>query len=239
MKILSIDTSSQNCSIAIIEVLSSNDFKILSQKNSADERTHSQKLMPMIEEIFNECNLTLNDINLLACCVGPGSFTGIRIGVATVKAFCDSKNIPIVGVTSLESLAYNLNSEGTIFSIIDAKNENVYISGFEYKNNTYYSKLEPFADNIHNALDKCSGLSDLSNNIYFIGNGSNVFKDYITDKFSTYHIVFAQNNMQSAVSLAKCAYCKYLNGDFGYSNSISPIYLRKSQAERIADGESN
>lgn len=239
MKILSIDTSSQNCSIAIIEASTPDNFKILSQKNSNDERTHSQKLMPMIEEIFNESNLSLKDINLSACCVGPGSFTGIRIGIATVKAFCDSQNIPVIGVTSLESLAYNLNIDGTIFSIIDAKNENVYVAGFNCNNKMYSLKLSPFADNIHSALNKCSDLSKESDNIYFIGTGSTLFKDLIKEKFGNYKFCISGNNEQSAISLAKCAFEKYLNKDFGDSNSISPTYLRKSQAERIADGESN
>lgn len=239
MKVLSIDTSSKNCSIAIIDVTTPSDFRILSQKNSNDERTHSQKLMPMIEEIFKETNLSLNDIDLLACCVGPGSFTGIRIGIATVKAFCDSQNIPVVGVTSLESLSYNLDTDGTIFSIIDAKNENVYVAGFSCKNKIHSLELEAFADNISNALNKCYDSVNLANNIHFIGDGSSLFKDLINTKFAEFNITFSDDNEQSAVSLAKCAYQKYLNNIFGDSNSLSPIYLRKSQAERIADGESN
>ena len=99
MKILSIDTSSKNCSISIVEANNST-FNIISVKNNADEKTHSQKLMPLIDEMFKEVNLSLDNIDLLACCVGPGSFTGIRIGVATVKAFADVKGIPVVGVTS-------------------------------------------------------------------------------------------------------------------------------------------
>src|SRR5574344_1710153 len=124
MKILSIDTSSRNCSIAIIEVIS-NNINVINFKNNDDEKTHSVKLMPMIDEMFNESNLSLDDINLLVCCIGPGSFTGIRIGVATVKAFADVKNIPCIGVTSLESLTYNVTDNGYIIPILDAKNSNV------------------------------------------------------------------------------------------------------------------
>ena len=82
--------------------------------------------MPLIDELFKDTNLTLDNIDLLACSQGPGSFTGIRIGIATIKAFADAKNIPVVGVTSLESLAYNITESGLIVSLIDAKNENVY-----------------------------------------------------------------------------------------------------------------
>ena len=87
MKILAVDTSSKNCSVAIVEVDENKNFNVLVEKNNDDEKTHSQKLMPIIDEALKEQALSLDDINLLACCLGPGSFTGIRIGIATVKAF--------------------------------------------------------------------------------------------------------------------------------------------------------
>ena len=91
MKILSIDTSSSTASVSILE-----DENILIELNNCDEKTHSQKLMPMIDEAFKKTHLTLSDINLIACGLGPGSFTGVRIGIATAKAFIDSKHIPAV-----------------------------------------------------------------------------------------------------------------------------------------------
>ena len=123
MKILAIDTSSKICSVCILE-----DNALILEKHTDDEKTHSQNLMPLIDELFKEVNLTLDNIDLLACCLGPGSFTGIRIGLATIKAFADAKNIPVTGVTSLESLAYNVEQTGLIVSLIDAKNDNVYYS---------------------------------------------------------------------------------------------------------------
>ena len=116
MKILSIDTSSKICSVSILE-----DTTVILEKHTNDEKTHSQNLMPLIDELFKDTNLTLDNIDLLACSQGPGSFTGIRIGIATIKAFADAKNIPVVGVTSLESLAYNITESGLIVSLIDAK----------------------------------------------------------------------------------------------------------------------
>lgn len=88
MKILSIDTTSSICSVAILE-----DNKVIKEISNDDANTHSVKLMPQIEQIFKETNLTLNDMDLIACDKGPGSFTGIRIGIATVKAFLDVTNI--------------------------------------------------------------------------------------------------------------------------------------------------
>ena len=101
MKILSIDTSSSICSVAILE-----NNVLIKEMHNYSEKEHSETLMPMIDEIFKETGLTLDNIGLIACSVGPGSFTGIRIGIATVKAFADAKNIPVVGVNSLEALAF-------------------------------------------------------------------------------------------------------------------------------------
>lgn len=91
MKILSIDTSSSICSVAILE-----DNKVIKEISTNDANTHSVKLMPQIEQIFKETNLTLNDMDLLTCDKGPGSFTGIRIGISTVKAFRDVTNIKAI-----------------------------------------------------------------------------------------------------------------------------------------------
>lgn len=88
MKILSIDTSSKICSVCLLE-----DDKIIKEINIDDGNTHSQNLMPLIDEIFKSTNLTLDNIDLLACSKGPGSFTGVRIGISTIKAFADVKNI--------------------------------------------------------------------------------------------------------------------------------------------------
>lgn len=90
MKILAIDTSSKNASVAITE-----DEKELIELNNSEEKTHSQKLMPMIDEVLKKLDLSLDDIDLISCSLGPGSFTGVRIGIATAKAFADSKAIPV------------------------------------------------------------------------------------------------------------------------------------------------
>lgn len=274
MKILAVDTSSKNCSVAIVEVDENKNFNVIVEKNSDDEKTHSQKLMPLVDSALKENNLSLNDINLLACCLGPGSFTGIRIGIATVKAFADAKNIPTVGVTSFESLAYNVgikkltcnehlsnnsNLNTIICPIIDCKNENVYSALFSCKNNTYLQIGDNIAENVNIVLDGFYSACDIflnrqgnlnnenidnknidnnktktdaSNKITFVGDGSILYKDLILEKFSNFTVEFAEKNVQSSISLAKCAYIKYLKGLYGDSNYISPLYLRKSQAER-------
>lgn len=224
MKILAIDTSSKICSVSILE-----DSTVIIEKHNNDEKTHSQKLMPLIDETFQECNLQLNDIDVLACCQGPGSFTGIRIGISTVKAFADVKNIPIIGITSLESLAYNIKNEGLIASIIDAKNNNVYFSLYENKNNVYTQVYAPTADTIENVISILQNYN--SNKITFVGDGSVVHKNLIETNIKDYIFATETQNIQTSISVGIAAYNKFHNSNYEPQYSISPIYLKKSQAE--------
>ena len=136
MKILCIDTSSNLCSIAILE-----DTTLISKLELDNGLTHSETLMPLINKIFTENNINLNDIDLLVSDIGPGSFTGIRIGVATCKAFSDSLDIPCIGVSSLEALAYNIKNDSLICSSINCKNDNCYFALYKL-NNGIYNVLE-------------------------------------------------------------------------------------------------
>ena len=170
MKILAIDTSSKICGVTIVE-----NEKVLIKLINDDEKTHSVKLMPMIDKAFKDTNLSLDDISLLACCIGPGSFTGVRIGIATIKAFSDVKNIPVVGITSLESLAYNVKQiskpTSLICSLIDAKNENVYCGLYNFSNNFNYANI--FAENIDITISKISNIINEKQftDIIFVGDG--------------------------------------------------------------------
>lgn len=229
MKILAIDTSSKICSASILE-----DNNVIIEKHTDDEKTHSQNLMPLVDMLFKESGLALDDMDLLSCCLGPGSFTGIRIGIATIKAFADAKNIPTAGVTSLESLAYNINKTGLIASLIDAKNDNVYYSLFSF-NGEKYSQIDEYkADNIQNILDSLSIYDD---EIIFVGDGSVVYKDLILKLIKNPQFASESENHQTSISVGKSAYTKYQNGNYGDSNFLLPIYLKKSQAERQLDGE--
>lgn len=197
MKILSIDTSSKICSVSILE-----DKNLIIEKHNDDEKTHSQKLMPLIDSIFKEANLSINDIDLLACSQGPGSFTGIRIGISTVKAFADVKNIPIIGVTSLESLAYNVKAEGLIASIIDAKNDNVYFALYELNNSTYNVICEPISDNINNIIDKINSFkNNLSSKIIAVGDGAITHKELIENQIENVYFASEKENLQTSVSV--------------------------------------
>ena len=225
MKIISIDTASNLCAVAILE-----DKKCIKEIIVSDARNHSEKIMPVIEQILKETSLTLKNIDLIVCDKGPGSFTGIRIGVGTVLAFQDSLSIPCVGISSLEALAYNVNKDGIICSLIDAKNNNVYLGLFEHKNNEYaqIGNLE-----FKNINDTINLLQQQTSPITFVGDGSLVNKDLIEN--SIQNCTFYDKNDLSSYSLGIAGYEAYTKG---IPTSIMPLYLRKSQAERALEEKS-
>ena len=232
MKILSVDTSSSVCAVALLE-----DEELINQKILDNGKTHSENFMSLLDETLKETNISLDDIDLIVCCVGPGSFTGIRIGIASIKAIAEIKHIKIVSVTSLESLSYNVESvdKEDIISMIDARNNQVYASIFDFN---HEKKCEYLADDINVILDKILNLC--SEKIIFVGDGAMLHKDLILEKLRGKDIKFIDDtlNKQNAVSLGRCGYRKFLkNEDIKDADTINPLYLRKSQAERMKNAK--
>lgn len=210
MKILCIDTSSNLCSVAILE-----NNNLINKLELNNGLTHSETLMPLIEKILSTSNLSLKDIDLLVSDIGPGSFTGIRIGVSTIKAFADSLNIPCIGINSLEILAYNIKNNGIICSTIDCKNDNCYFSLFELIDGKYNVLEEPCAKSCQEVLDLLE--SKYSNQkITFIGDG-------VPSKCTNFHL--------DIQNLGIAGYNKFINnGSVG--EEILPLYLKKPQAQK-------
>lgn len=258
MKILSIDTSSSICSVAILE-----DSKIIKEMHNYSEREHSETLMPMIDELFKSTNLSLDDIGLIACSVGPGSFTGIRIGIATVKAFADAKNIPVVGVNSLEALAFcgvlenstNQKGDGEYVSLIDARNDNVYFAIYKMKKGLFSIYKNPEVMQISEAI---TYVDNLKLPVYFLGDIKNDVSEgqgiemarleqlYLArtsiekaNSSDIYEHEYLFNISTLAVGVALAGLNRYRNGIYGASNSLTPMYLRKPQAQRQKEGKSD
>ena len=246
MKILSIDTSSSICSVAILE-----DTKIIKEMHNFSEKEHSETLMPMIDELFKTTNLSLDSIGLIACSVGPGSFTGIRIGIATVKAFADAKNIPVVGVNSLEAMAYlgvAQKGDGEFVSILDARNDNVYFAIYKMKKGQFSIYKNPEAMQISEAI---TYIDNLKLPIYFLGDIVNADLARIEQLYLSRVSIEKANsedvnkheyltNVGSlAIGVALAGLNRYKNGIYGNSNSLTPMYLRKPQAQRQKEGKSD
>ena len=222
MKILSIDTASDLCTVAVLE-----DENCIKEIIVDDARNHSEKIMPVIEQALSETNLNLKDINLFVCDKGPGSFTGIRIGVGTVLAFQDTLNIPCVGISSLEALAYNVKQDGVICSLIDAKNNNVYFGLFKLKNKEYTQLNNLDFKTIDEAIEI---LKSCTSHITFVGDGAITHQNLLETNFE--NCLFVGNNNLSSYSLGIAGLSKYKKG---IETSLMPLYLRKSQAERALE----
>ena len=171
-----------------------------------------------------------------------GSFTGIRIGVSTVMAFRDSLNIPCIGISSLESLAFNVKEDGFIASILDARNDNCYFALYKKENDKYIQIIEPSTDTICNALELIHTNIKDNSITTFVGDGAEVYIEQIVDKFT--NPIFASNdkNTISSYSLGLAGFCKYtenMNNDIS-DNDILPLYLKKPQAQiQLEKKESN
>lgn len=228
MKILAVDTSSKICSVAILE-----DRQVLDEINLDDGKTHSENLMPTIQLILERNDLTLDDIDLIGVTVGPGSFTGIRIGIASVKAIAEVKNIPVASISSLQCLAKNISKDsGTIVSMIDARNNNVYGGVYDISSN---SVVEECAESVDTLVDKITPYQ----NITFVGDGAIINKGKIQRAFYGQKVEFAKDNEQRAANTGILAYEKYLANSLESADSVIPLYLRKSQAERLKNENSN
>lgn len=226
MNTLSIDTSSNICSLAILE-----DSKIIYEDYIADKLTHSENLMPMIQKAFENLTINLANIDLFACSKGPGSFTGIRIGVATICAFRDYYNKHAIGISSLEGLAYNIvpKEDTLVCSMIDAKNNNVYAGLFRFEKG-HYSLIDKYmSDNINSTLKTLNHYSN--NKIIFVGSGAINYSSLIKESFKNSSITEGTANNSSASGIAKAAIYKCFNCTSKEELALSPLYLKKSSAE--------
>ena len=228
MNILSITTSSPICGVAILK-----NNKLEKEINLDNGLTHSESLMSTIDTILKETNMTLTDIDVIACDIGPGSFTGIRIGISTIKAFRDCLNIKAIGVNSLEGLCYNVKQNGVICSIIDAKKDNVYVEIFENIDGNYTVRRNPSFENIDSFLNELKNLN-AEYNITFVGDGAITYKDKIISALP--NSLFVLENSLFAKSFAYAIYSKLNNLR---DENLEPLYLRKSQAEQLLEEKQN
>ena len=228
MKILALDTSGPNCSVAVID-----EEKVIANFNLNIGTTHSEILLPLVDELNRFSKLTLNDIDVFACSIGPGSFTGLRIGIATIKGFALSLNKPVISVPTLTSLAYSVPYfDGIICTVLDAKNDNVYSAIFKFED-TIQMIGDYLTDTVEQLVDE---LKKYNSKILFVGSGAISFKDIFQKEFgeNAYFMPYYLNE-QSAVSVAKVALDKFNNNEIDSADSLHPLYLRKSQAERMLD----
>ena len=238
MKILGIDTSTMAANVAVLE-----DDKLICEYTINTKKTHSQKLMPMIENILKLSDLDIKEIDAIAICVGPGSFTGLRIGMATAKAMAHVNNIPLIGVNSLEILGANMDlCNRNICSILDAQRNQVYMNKYILKDDKITELEEISIKPIDELLEEIS-----SSNEDWVLVGEAVYKyEEEKEEISNIAIPSPANNITKASTLCFVARDKMLANDQVYNcYNINPMYIRKSQAEeqyeekqkRLKDGK--
>lgn len=223
MKILGLDSTANVCTAAI-----SDNEKLIAEMTVNIGNTHSETLLPLIEQILKLSNTDIDDIELFATSVGPGSFTGVRIGAATVKGLAFGKNIPLCEVSTLEALAENLSAfDGILCPVINARRMQVYNALFSCKDGAI-TRLTPDRAISVDELD--AELSACTEPIYLSGDGYDICKANfkLTETMNTQ----PKTRLHSGYSVCLCAKKMYDDGKTVTDKELSPSYLRLSQAER-------
>lgn len=230
MNILGIDTSAVVCSVALVS-----ECKTLFAKTVSEGLTHSETLLPLIKEALEACDLSVSDLDGIAISHGPGSFTGLRIGISAVKGLAISHSIPCIGVSTLEALAMNaLEKEGTVICpVMDARRGEFYNGLFHVQDHTLLRLCEDRA--IHG--DRIAEELAQYENVLILGDGAEKFVQQNTD-FLPY-LASPELRYQSGESVAKLGIRRMQNGDSIVCNDLSPKYLRLPQAEREWNAKNN
>lgn len=226
MIILAFDSTARVASVAVTD-----GDRPLGKFDIDNGLTHSELLLPMAESLLEKLKISIDDIELLAATVGPGSFTGVRIGAALVKGLALSRNIPTVAVSTLEALAENLSGiSGIVVPVMDARRGQLYTAIF----NSSESGLQRLTDDMAISAEELSELlSQYSGeNIYLVGDGYSVAKEALSSLGTKLSKTPRLLIDQSAYSCAAVAKRKYERGEVTPDADLKPTYLRVPQAER-------
>ena len=217
MVILGVDCSSKQSSVCIMK-----DDRVIYTAVQATNTTHSQNFLPMIQGALTVCSLTPKDVDLYAVTLGPGSFTGLRIGLAAIKGMASANNTACIGVSSLKALAKAVDLDGIVIPVFDARRRQVYGCVMDGDN--------VICDDFCRDVSVLENYMDTEKNVYFVGDGKtlcyNTYKGYSNVKPNSIELPCIA---QGACLLAKAEY--ELNGAKTHFD-LSPSYLRLSQAER-------
>ncbi|XME03015.1 tRNA (adenosine(37)-N6)-threonylcarbamoyltransferase complex dimerization subunit type 1 TsaB [Lachnospiraceae bacterium C1.1] len=227
MKLLAIDTSGLVATVAILV-----DDSILAEYSVNYKKTHSETLMPMINEIVSITETDIKEFDAIAIAGGPGSFTGLRIGSATAKGIAEVLDIPIVSVPTVDALAYNLwGTSDYIVPMMDARRNQTYTGIYEIdKEGNLIAELEQSAISVEELANK---INELGRPVVMLGDGVDRFKPDMDELLTVEHrYAPASMNRQRAASVAMLGAAYYKEGKYTSAAEHAPEYLRKSQAER-------
>ena len=225
MLILAIDCATIAASAAIID-----EQKLHGEQYTDYKLKHSEKLLPLIDSLLKELRMKMDDIDVFAISKGPGSFTGLRIGAATVKAFAHPNNKPIIGISTLEACAYGQGAfKGILCPILDAQQNSVYTALFAYEDNDIVRLEDDQAISCDELIEL---LKDYDKDVLFCGDAVMKFKDELRETLGR-KAYFADpiRMMPRASSVGVLALKRYKDLKKNTYNDFVPNYIRKSQAE--------
>ena len=223
LKILAVDSSAKAASTAIVE-----NGKIIAESFINTQLTHSQTMLPMIENMLKSCNISVGEIDGFAVSVGPGSFTGLRIGISLVKGLAFSTQKKCAPVSTLEALCRNVSSIGRICAVMDARCSQVYTATYDYDGEKYTRVTE---DEAISLIQLEENVKKYEKTVIFVGDGAEMCYNKLKD---TCNVLIAAENVrfQRASSVAQVAEDMFKNGAAVSAEELVPSYLRLPQAER-------
>lgn len=225
MLIMSFESSAKACSAALLR-----DGQLLAEYFQNSGQTHSRTLMKMAEDMLQNCDLTPKDVDAVACASGPGSFTGVRIGLAAAKGFAWAGELPCYGISTLEAMAYGvLPFKGLIIAAMDARRSQVYNALFS-SDGDQLTRISP--DRAISIEELSAELNNYPENKILIGDGASLCYNILGTHIDDLHLAPEHLRHQRASGVALCAYASASQGEAGDGVSLTPNYLRLSQAER-------
>ena len=224
MLILAFETSAKAASVALME-----GEKLLGESYQNTGLTHSQTLMVMAEDLLKQCNKTVQDVTAVAVAEGPGSFTGVRIGVAAAKGFAWGREIPCYGISTLEAMAESLGIyQGYVCPVMDARRSQVYNALFYVNNGVVERRKE---DRAISLADLGAELAELNAPIFLVGDGSDLTHRTLKEQVNVI-LPPEHRKHQRATGVAILAARQAAQGEAPSGGALTPNYLRLSQAER-------
>lgn len=227
MKILAIDCSAVTASVAIMS-----DGKLLTSFFINAGLTHSQTLMPMVQSALTAVNITLKEIDYFAISAGPGSFTGLRIGIAAVKGMASALNKPCVSVSTLQAMAYNVTQNNAVVcAVMDARCSQVYNAMFRYENGKLQRLTNDRAISLQQLKDEI--ISTYANDsVVIVGDGTDITTSFLKESGLNNFPLHQTLKYQNAVGVAQSAQQQIIDNNILTPTQLMPIYLRLPQAER-------
>lgn len=225
MKILALETSAKSVSVAVTE-----DGVPLASSYQNTGLTHSRTLMPLLDAMLTSSGLELQDMDALAVAAGPGSFTGLRIGVSAAKGLAWAKELPCCGVSTLAAMARTAaDFQGLIIGAMDARRQQIYHALFRGENGRVLRVTQDCAISLE---ELASLLRDMPEEKLVVGDGAALCADYLSTAGISCRMADEHHRMQSAVGVALCAEEMAARGETVTAQQLEPMYLRLSQAER-------